>query len=209
MLEVYNKKSANVGKNQRAIELGRKHSLRYASCFIMGGPGETRADLIKTFDFIASNVDSLGYVEFSPLAIFPGTDMWRRVKESGLRDENNLAGIVLEPEDIGDLRHYILHNWPYLNEENIPREEFWTYLQMGNAMARIVWEYHLLRKRGEARAELERTPAFVAENVPIADIVRAKTRRRLRKILPMGESIHPWEPDDETAKAKIERGGGT
>jgi magnesium-protoporphyrin IX monomethyl ester (oxidative) cyclase len=207
MLEVYNKKSANVGKNQRAIELGRKHGLRYTSCFILGGPGETRDDIQKTFAFIADNIDALAYVEFAPLAIFPGTDMWRRVKELGIRGEDDMRGIVLAPEDIRDARHYIMNNWPYMNEENIPREEFHTYLQLGYQMARIVWEYHNQRKRGLDETKRARSAEFIAENIPISRIVRAKAGRRLRKIMPMGEWFHVWDPDEETARAKIERGG--
>lgn len=203
MLKVYNKKSADVGRNQRAIDLGRKHGVRFSSCFIMGGPGERRADILAGFDFIVENIAQLSYVEFSPLQIFPGTDMWRQVKELGLRDENNMAGIVLEPEDLGNDREFFMKRWPYMNEANIPREEFYTYLQMGHAMARMVWLFHDQRESGDRRERAARTPEAIAESVAFTDILQAKTRRRLRKILPMGEWIHPWDEDGQTAKKKI------
>ena len=205
MLKVYNKQAANAGKNERAIQLGRKHGVRFSSCFIMGGPGERREDVLSTFRFISENIDTLRYVEFSPLQIFPGTDMWRRVKELGLRDEQNTAGIILEPGDLANEHDYYMNRWPYLNEENIPREEFLTYLHMGHAMAKVVWAYHELRQRGEVDNEVQRTPQFVAENVPITDIVAEKTKRRLRKIMPMGEWMHPWDAESETARKKVER----
>lgn len=205
MLKVYNKKSADVGRNRRAIELGRKHGIRFSSCFIMGGPGERREDLLASFEFIVENIAQLSYVEFSPLQIFPGTDMWRRVKELGLRDENNMAGIVLEPEDLASDRGFYMKRWPYMNEENIPREEFYTYVQMGHAMARMVWLYHDQRQLREHRERELRSPAAIAESVPLGDILQAKTRRRLRKILPMGEWMHPWDAEGETARKKIEK----
>ncbi|MCE5228092.1 B12-binding domain-containing radical SAM protein [bacterium] len=203
MLKVYNKKSADAGRNQRAIDLGKKHDVRFSSCFIMGGPGEKREDIVATFDFIADNLAQLRYVEFSPLQIFPGTDMWRRVKEMGLRDENNMMGIVFEPEDLASERDYYLKRWPYLNEDNMPREEFYTYLQMGHAMARLVYLFHEQRERGESLEHALRSPEGVAENVSLTDILQAKTKRRLRKILPMGDWMHPWDAEGETAKKRI------
>ncbi|MRR11780.1 B12-binding domain-containing radical SAM protein [bacterium] len=205
MLKVYNKKSANAGRNQQVIDIGRKHGVRYSSCFIMGGPGERREDIVSTFDFISANISQLRYVEFSPLQIFPGTDMWRRVKEMGLRDENNMAGIVIEPEDLVSERDFYINRWPYLNEANISREEFYTYLQMGNALARTVWSFHDLRERGEKREIELSTPESIAENVALTEIIQAKTRRRLRKIMPMGEWMHPWDAEGQTAKHKIEK----
>ncbi|MEN6627778.1 MAG: radical SAM protein [Candidatus Sumerlaeia bacterium] len=205
MLKVYNKKSANAGKNQQVIDIGRKHGVRYSSCFIMGGPGERREDIVATFDFIASNIAQLRYVEFSPLQIFPGTDMWRRVKEMGLRDENNMAGIVIEPEDLASERDFYMTRWPYLNEANISREEFYAYLQMGHALARAVWSFHDVREAGERRERDLCRPESIAEKVALTDIIQAKTRRRLRKIMPMGEWMHPWDAEGETAKRRIDK----
>jgi len=204
MLKTFNKQASNVGKNQAAVDLGRKHGVRYSSCFIIGGPGEQRADILDTFRFVQENMDALYYVEFAPLTIFPGTQLWQQAaREIGLNDQD-LSGVVLEPGDLGDERDFILHRWPYLNAENIPREEFYTYFQLGVNLAKAVWKYHGERRRAESMQADRFSPDRVAENVPIADIVAAKAKRQLRKIMPMGDRYHAW--DDASARERAEGG---
>lgn len=186
ILQILNKGSASMKKNRRAIELGRKHGLKFASCFIIGSPGETRQSILETFDFVTSNVDALQYVQFAPLVILPGTEVWRWAERIGVSDRN-LTGVVLEPEDINNEDHYYLHRWPYLNDENIPREEFLTYLKIGHKIEELVWRHHGLGERLKALERESRrvqTPGYIAENTPILDIVKAKARRRLRRLLP-------------------------
>ncbi len=190
MLKVYNKKSADAGRNRQAIELGRKHGIRFSSCFIFGGPGETREDILATFEFITSNIERLEYVEISPLAIFPGTDMWRRVKELGLRDENgDMSGIILEPGDLTSDREFFMNRWPYLNDDKIPREEFYAIMQMGQSLARTVWSFHDLRRQAEQRLQSSLSPEYIAATVPLREIIEAKTRRKFGRLMPTGDPL--------------------
>ena len=38
--------------------------------------------------------------------------------------EDNLIGVVLEPDDLADERDYFMNRWPYLNEDKLSREAF-------------------------------------------------------------------------------------
>jgi radical SAM superfamily enzyme YgiQ (UPF0313 family) len=186
VLKTLNKQAANVERNHRAIELGRNHGVEYSSCFILGVPGETRADIVATFDFVRASVDVFSYVEFAPLQVLPGTNIWQTALQHGV-SEHNLTGVALEPEDLNNEAYFYRQRWPYLNEANIPREELLSYYFIGQNVARMVYEFTMLRRRQRDLGSKLYSPRFVAENVSFADIMRAKVQRKLGRFMPMGE----------------------
>ncbi len=182
MLDKLNKRGCKVDDNHRALELGRKHGVTYSSCFIMGIPGETRDDILTNFDFVLSNTDVFDNVSFAPLQIMPMTKVWEWAKEIGI-DENNLRGIVLEPENFKDEKAFLMDVWPYLNERNVPREEFYVYYTLGRKLEETVNEMTRLRKELKADRSAPELD-YIAENISFKSIVKQKAKRRLSKLMP-------------------------
>jgi radical SAM superfamily enzyme YgiQ (UPF0313 family) len=180
------KHGSTLEDNLRAVELARRHGMRYSSCFILGTPGETREDILQTFDFVMNNADVLEDAEFTQLSVLPSTEVWDWAVPLGI-SEHNLTGVVLEEEDIADMDEYLRTRWPYLNEQNIPREEIIRFLEVGRGIQGLVRRYADSRPLyaepdagpgPEAGDDLDR----IAGSVPIAGILKAKVRRRLRRL---------------------------
>ncbi len=191
VLNVLNKRPSNMSYNHRAIELARKHGVRMASCFIIGVPGEQRKDVVETFEFIGGSMDALQSCQFSPLSPLPGTQVFEWARKYGM-SETNLAGVALEPEDINNEDHFYMNRYIYMNEENIPREEFLTYVKIGHRYEQMVWEHYKLTQRYarlEGQNEELRTAGYAARYVPIAEIVREKAKRRLRRLMPSNAEV--------------------
>jgi len=178
VLKAFNKQGVNVRKHRLVIDLARKHGILFTSCFILGAPGETRQDILETFEFVRQNADSFYCVHFTPLMIMPGTQVWEWARELGY-SEHNMEGIALDTEDFADDNSFLERRWPYLNAKNIPREEMINYLHLGRMMEDLVDRLHQANQRALS-------PSFVAENVPLAQIVREKTRNRFKKFMPTG-----------------------
>lgn len=178
VLKVFNKLGVDMDTHMKAVDLARRHGMLFTSCFILGAPGETRQDIMDTFDFVRVNTDVFYCIHFSPLMVFPGTEVWEWARAQGL-SETNLTGVTLDTEDFEDGMGFLERRWPYFNEQNIPREEMLTYLRLGTMMEDMVGRLYEANRRAVS-------PGFVAENVPIMDIVREKTRNRFRKLLPTG-----------------------
>ncbi|MEW6236199.1 MAG: radical SAM protein [Candidatus Omnitrophota bacterium] len=182
MLAKLNKRGCHLSHNEEALRLGRKHGAAYSSCFIMGTPGETREDILANFDFVLSNTDVFDNVSFAPLQVMPMTQVWEWAKEIGV-GEDNLTGIVLEPEDFDDEKHFFMAKWPYLNQKNIPREEFYVYYMIGKKMEKIVDEMTRMRRQiggGDGRPDLK----YISENVSFSSIAKEKVKRKLRALMP-------------------------
>jgi radical SAM superfamily enzyme YgiQ (UPF0313 family) len=183
VLDTFNKQAADMAHNREAIRLARATGIQYTSCFILGSPGETREDIRQTFAFVADSMDAFYCTHFTPLMIFPGTKVWRWALERGVASADNVAGLVMEPDDVrdGDARaRFVLDRIPYLNEENIPREEFNTYLQLGWQVERMVADSAYVRRQAHEADRRSRSARHVAEAVPLASILKEKARRRLR-----------------------------
>lgn len=187
MLDRLNKRGCNIEVNHKALELGRKHGVRYSSCFIMGIPGETREDILANIDFVTTNTDVFDNVSFAPLQILPATEVWKWAEKIGI-GEHNLRGIVLEPEDFEDERDFLLNKWPYLNQENVPKEEFYVYYTIGKRLESMLNEMTSLRKKAQ-KAEAPPSLEFISQNVPFSAIVKEKARRRLRSLMPTEPSL--------------------
>lgn len=183
VLDILNKVPRGAESHWKAMELARKHGALFSGSFILGAPGETREDLQMTFDFITSNADVLYDVDFSPLIIFPGTEVWRwGVERAGL-SEKNLTGVVLEPEDFVDEKSSFMDRWVYLNEENMSREELYHWLLTARNIRQLVANSSMKRMEVEGlRGTLANAsrPDTIAQTIPIKDIVKAKIKRRLQ-----------------------------
>ncbi len=202
-LKTFNKQASSREKNEHAIELGRRHGVKYASCFILGAPNETRADILDTFEFVQNSMDVMYYVEFVPLTVYPGTQFWYQAKSKfGYTDEDILPTVSITDQDVEDSSSYLRNRWVYLNDENIPREEFITYLKLGVNLGKATWKYQQMKKELDSVSSAVGNVDHVAANLPISDLIGAKIKRRLRKLMPMGDRYHSW--DDATAKEHAE-----
>ena len=188
MLYRLNKRGCTVKENDEALRLGRKYGVTYSSCFIMGTPGEKRDDVLANFDFVMANADVFDNVSFAPLQVLPMTEVWNWAQKVGI-SETNLRGITLEPEDLEDERRFFMNTWPYLNEEIIPREEFYTYYRIGKQVEALINEHTRVRKETDHVKQVATTPEFASANIPLASIVKEKVRRRLRTLLPTEPSL--------------------
>ncbi len=182
MLFKLKKSGCSVEENEHALKLGRKYGVTYSSCFIMGTPGESREDLFANFDFVLSNTDVFDNVSFAPLQVLPMTQVWEWSKKVGV-SENNLKGIVLEPDDFDDEKEFMFNKWPYLNAENMPLEEFYNYYLIGKKVEKTVEELSRMRKQLKNRNET--IPLnYAVEKIPFSDIIKGKAKRRLRFLMP-------------------------
>ncbi len=187
MLDKLRKRGCNTEVNHKALELGRKYGVRYSSCFIMGIPGETRDDILSNFDFVMSNTDIFDNVSFAPLQVLPATEVWQWAKKIGI-DEHNMRGIVLEPHDFDDERDFLMHTWPYLNQDAIPLDEFYVYYMIGKRLEAMLNEMTQLRKKAQRVSEPP-SLEYITEKVPLSSIVKEKARRRLRTLMPTEPSL--------------------
>ncbi|MBU0637726.1 MAG: radical SAM protein [Planctomycetes bacterium] len=110
-----------VATHQNAIDVAHRHGLACGASFMLGFPGETRADLQQTFDFIRRNAGRLA-VEGCYLTVpFPGTELWNWAAERGYVDETmdwRRLNLAFDNPDF-DWSDFL-----YLNEETLPRGEF-------------------------------------------------------------------------------------
>ncbi len=190
----FNKQAASAQKNRDAVIAARNTGIEFTSCFILGAPGERREDIYETFAFVTEGLDVFRFAHFTPLMYFPGTRAWDwAVEECGVTPDNLAEkGIVMEPDDVAThegLAGYQLDRIPYLNEKNIPRAEFNNLLRIGWQVENMVAQksFQVLGLKQQMKDQL--TPAFVAENVPFGSVVREKTRRRLKKLMPMDQNV--------------------
>lgn len=175
VLATFKKDSADLASHRNAVVLARKHGLKFASCFILGAPGETRQDIVDSFEFVSANIDVLSFVRFNTLMVFPGTQAFEWAKEqNGITDED-LGSVAPDLEDYLNMAEFLKHRWLYFNEKSIPREELLNYIDIGDRLSRIVAAYHeVARQKGSL--------SFVADNFPLSDIVKHKARKHLSRV---------------------------
>ena len=171
VMQIFNKQSASQENHLRTVELARKYGLLFNSCFILGAPGETREDIMQSFEFVRKHSDVFYKIIFTPLMVFPGTQIWEDARRIGV-SETNMDGVALEERDFDDGMDFLRNRWPYLNEERIPREEMINYLRLGDLFSQIVCGDN------ERMRELQ-SAEWIARNVPIGEIVKEKARRHL------------------------------
>ena len=183
VLEALNKRPRMAFHNRQAVELARKHGALFSASFILGTPGETRDDILETFNFIESNAGVFLDVNVSFLMAFPGSKAWEWANPQGITDRA-MVDMAISPEDIENEKDAILRRLPYLNEANVPREELYAHLQTARLLAKSVAQSSQLRRdkaRLESALAQAHTPQYVAQAVPIRPVLWEKIKRRLFK----------------------------
>lgn len=123
MLDYLKRRTTTIDKNRYAIELSHKYGIPTMGSFMLGNPGETEQDLLKTLDFIrgyrySPYLAPLSYVSTA----FPGTEFWDYGKKKGINVED-IDKIVMDiPDDIKKL-----DGAPLLTD--IPKERFFSIIQ--------------------------------------------------------------------------------
>ena len=76
--------SVTVKDGQRTINLCHKYKIPSAASFMFGAPGETREDLMQTYNFIKRNKNKNFSIDgFYFLTPYPGTKFWDYAKSKG------------------------------------------------------------------------------------------------------------------------------
>jgi radical SAM superfamily enzyme YgiQ (UPF0313 family) len=157
ILEVLKGDGADPAENQRLLDLAAKHGINATASFIQGTPGETGDDLMKTYDFLISNIRRrrLRYFEMHNLTPFPGTRFW---------DEAKTRSLVSESMDWERLRH----PWEtlYLNQE-IPKASFYFFDRLNQAASKMV----AINKRSIACVVADELSATAAKESGFFDLV--------------------------------------
>ncbi len=123
ILDYLKRRTTTINKNRYAIELAHKYEIPTMGSFMVGNPGETEQDLLKTLDFIkgyrySPYLAPLSYVSTA----FPGTEFWDYGKKKGINVED-IDKIVMDiPNDIRKL-----DGAPLLTD--IPKERFFSIIQ--------------------------------------------------------------------------------
>ncbi len=113
-------RNISIADHQRVIDLAADHGLRCGASFMFGVPGETRADLDLTVDFLRRNrgrLEIMGFYFFNPI---PGTPLWMDLLAAGKIDDDFDLSLLQLDLSSHDFR------WdtaPYFNEENVPLQE--------------------------------------------------------------------------------------
>ena len=84
MLSFLKTSSVTVAQNQQCIDTCNAHGLPVSGSFVFGTPGETREDILATFDFIDRNKMKMGVEGFYLLMPLPGTPLWDIAQYEGV-----------------------------------------------------------------------------------------------------------------------------
>ena len=101
-------KGATVAQAREFAYLAKKNGLLIHGCFMFGAPGETVDDCRATIEFAKSL--PLDTVQFSGIAVYPGTPLYRFVKEKGYLVPKNWRDWVTK-----DYKQASLLNYPQLS----------------------------------------------------------------------------------------------
>jgi len=86
ILQFLKGKNSSVAQNKRAVEIFTNFGMRTNGTFIIGTPGETREDILETYNFIKRS--KLSYFATYILVPLPNTPLWEYAKNKGLVSEN-------------------------------------------------------------------------------------------------------------------------
>lgn len=75
-------KKLTIGQTKKAVEIAKRYGLFVQGTFIIGTPGETEEEMLKTLEFIKDlRLDKFAHY---PLIPFPGTKLWEMLKKKKL-----------------------------------------------------------------------------------------------------------------------------
>lgn len=84
----------------RCVETSRRYGLRYIVELLLGAPGETKATIKETIDYM-KEIDAECVSVAVGLRVFPGTELERIVRAEGMTQENpNLYGAIEDNDDL-------------------------------------------------------------------------------------------------------------
>jgi|SRR3989344_7705242 len=105
-------KGATIEKAREFAYLAKKYGLVLHGCFMFGAPGETKEDCRKTIEFAKSL--PLDTVQFSGIAVYPGTPLYKWAKENNYLVPKNWKNWVTR-----DYKQASLLNYPQLSMNDI------------------------------------------------------------------------------------------
>jgi radical SAM superfamily enzyme YgiQ (UPF0313 family) len=113
--------TVSVDQNKRALTLAKKYEFDVEGCFIVGSPGETEEDMLRTYDFIRrSAIDSFGVQVMTPL---PGTTIWQMAKDRDLVGEDMDFDLLYDFNPINYIDDYDRHKDLLMTEE-LSKDDF-------------------------------------------------------------------------------------
>ncbi len=181
VLKNLGKGGVSVEINRRAVELLHKHDIPINASFIIGTPGETIDDAYLSCQFVLENLEKFCYVDGGILRIFPGTKFWQDAVAKGIIHENDMRGIVLDPEDIDGWK-FMKSKYPLLTD-TMTRGEVMIFQLLFSTFTKLVTSNHEL---SEKNRETEMLIAKNIDQLGIRDTWRQllkKLRAKLRKTL--------------------------
>lgn len=134
--------SVTVAQNYRAVELLKNAGIFTNASFIIGSPTETRAQIMKTYNFICSS--RLDLFDVYILTPYPGTPVWEYAKERGLVSEIDFDWSRLDVNLYRDPSKAIILSEVLTNEEVIRLFEKFYRLRFRRNLMKVI--NHPLRR---------------------------------------------------------------
>lgn len=182
----------SVATHQRAIDLAHKHGLACGASFMFGFPGETRADMQQTFDFIRRNEGRMT-IEGCYLTVpLPGAELWRWAAERGYVSEQmdwRRLNLSFDNPD------FDWENFLYLNEECVPRSEF----------ARAILESGILPEPVARRGRSDRQRELAAESM--LRVMESLAAQGVQRVALYGAGQHTRRLKDRLRDAPVHVAG--
>ena len=117
MLRYLKRGTATIESNRNAIDLATKYRIPVMGSFMVGNPGETEEDLLKTLEFIRGYRYSPFLLPLSYIsAAFPGTEFWNYAISKGIDVERYDKILMDIPNDVTKLKEA-----PLLTDLPLPR----------------------------------------------------------------------------------------
>lgn len=114
ILKYLKRGTVTVDQNEKATLLSKKHGVLIDGQFMLGSPGETTEDMMKTLHFIKTY--PLDFVHLSITTPLPGTELWEYAKSRGLVSDH-MGWDKLNVEPTPGLRNNVFVNDKMSNEE--------------------------------------------------------------------------------------------
>ncbi len=112
VLDYLKRGTIKVEQSKKAIQMLKANGINIHGYFMIGAPGETKEDMMKTINFIKENpISSINICAVTP---FPGTELWENAKQRGLVSDD-MDWRKLEPHPAG--KNFIMVNDQMTKEE--------------------------------------------------------------------------------------------
>lgn len=179
----------SVTTHQKAIDLAAAYSFKCGASFMLGFPGETRADLQQTIDFVIRNKNKLAIQGLYLAVPFPGTELWQWAADRGFVSETmdwRRLNVSFENPDF-DWDAFL-----YLNEDTLPRKEF----------VKMVCESGLLSERVASRCSQD--PGFRRSADRMLAVLTKVAATGARRVALYGAGAHTLRIKDHLTHLPVE-----